>query len=39
MTPDLMEAGAVRMRAAAEKAAQNIGSGGRSASMARTALA
>ena len=37
MTPDLMEAGAVRMRAAAEKAVKNIGSGGRSASMARIA--
>ena len=37
MTPDLLEAGATRMRAAAVKAAQNTESGGRSASMARIA--
>ena len=37
MTPDLMEAGAVRMRAAVEKATHNTESGGRSASMARIA--
>ena len=37
MTPDLLEAGATRMRIAAVKAAQNTESGGRSASMARIA--
>jgi len=37
MTPDLMEAGAVRMRAAVEKAEHHTASGGRSASMARIA--
>lgn len=37
MTPDLLEAGATRMRTAAVKAAQNTESGGRSASMARIA--
>ena len=38
MTPDLMEAGAARMRAAVEKAALNTESGGRSASMKRIAV-
>ena len=38
MTPDLMEAGAVRMREAGQKAAHNTNSGGRSASMKRIAV-